>query len=323
MLSAEERFALNFKNETLKSVSARLRDNHSTPKDLIAYVLKRKAELRDYYRDENSFYVCRISAGNPFLGSAPGELEVIPGVRPVVDLGEIAGSGFDEVKAFIGQVETSSKWYDLFLATSPSRTADKSNVLLVGPMGCGKSEVLRAVGGDKKSIGIFASGSDFLTCWKGEAEKNPKRLFEAAHKLQRESKKHVHILIDEIDTILNGDRGHESFGNTNLTTEFQNLMDGVVHYPNLSIWGATNNPERIPMPMIRRFSKVVIVGELDQEQRSDLLKRFTSFMPTNGITPEAWGALASRIEGATGDVVRKIVDHVWRTKMTSFVQGNP
>jgi hypothetical protein len=317
----EERFALKFQNETLKEITHLLSDREPVD-NLIQYILRRKAELRDYYMDENSFYVCKVGAGNPFSGEAPGSLSVVPGTRPVVNLDEIIGSGFAEVKGFFSQVEMSSKWHDLFMATSPSRTADKSNVLLIGPMGCGKSEILRAVGGDKKSIGVFAQGSDFLTCWKGEAEKNPKRLFEECLRLQRESHKHVHILIDEIDTILNKDTGRESFGATNLVTEFQILMDGVVHYPHLSVWGATNNPERIPMPMLRRFSKVLIVGELAVEDRVKLLKHFIDFMPTEGFKGADWMECAEMLNGAVGDIVRKMCDHVWREKMTAFVESN-
>ena len=322
LLSSEERFELNFRNETLDGVTRALMNKGMTTESLISYILHRKQDLRDYYQDENSFYVCKIGNGNPFTGSAPGELTVIPGSRPVVHLDEILGSGFEEVKGFIGQVEESSKWFDLFLATSPSRSADKSNVLLIGPMGCGKSEILRAVGGDKKSVGIFATGSDFLTCWKGEAEKNPKRLFEAALQISKEAKKHTHILIDEIDTILNKNEGRDSFGSTNLVTEFQNLMDGVVRYPDLSVWGATNNPEKIPMPCLRRFAKVLIVGELSQEDRVKLLKHFSNFMPVGDISETAWSSLAMRLDGATGDIHRKIVDHIWREKMTWFVRNH-
>ena len=322
LLTAEERFNTKFQNETLARVTNMLGDSYSSAPDLIQYILERKAELRAYFQDENSFYVCKIGAGNAFSGSAPGALEVVPGQRPNASLDEIVGSGFAEVKEFFKTIEQASQWNDIFLATSPSRTTDKSNVLLVGPQGCGKSEILRAVGGDKGSIGVFAQGSDFLTCWAGEAQKNPKRLFEAGLKLQKESRKHVHFLIDEIDAVLNQDRNTGS-NSMNLTLEFQILMDGVVHYPHLSVWGATNSPERIPMPMIRRFSKVLIVGELSQPQRIHLLKQFTSFLPIDGVSDGDWDSVAKKLDGATGDVLRKVVDHIWRSKMTGFVNSHP
>jgi hypothetical protein len=324
LLTAEERFEIEFRNETIARVAQRLHNADYSTQDLIEHILQRKHELHVYYQDVNSFYVCKIGNGNPFTGEAPGALTVIPGVKPVVDINDVVGAGFDQVKTFIDQVRKSNKWHNLFLATSPSKSADKANALLIGPMGCGKSEVLRAVGGDKKSIGIYAQPSDFLTCWKGEAEKNPKRLFEEALRIQKESKKQVFILIDEIDTILNDDHARGGFGSTNLTTEFQQLMDGILQYPHIAVWAATNHPERIPMPMIRRFSKVAIVGELDQADRIKLLKHFVGFLPiAEDFSAKAWEEAARKLDGAVGDTVRKIADHVWREKMTWLVDHHP
>lgn len=323
VLSADERFSIKFRNETLAEIVRLMTDNQTSATDLIKYILQRKSALKDYFQDENSFYVCRMGNGNPFTGEAPGGLIIVPGEKPNAILDEIVGSGFDEVKEFIKNIDDAAKHHDLFLATSPSNTTDKSNVLLIGPPGCGKTQILRAVSSDKKSIGIFAQGSDFLTCWKGEAEKNPKRLFEGGLRLQKESKKHVHFLIDEIDSVL---RKQEfiQHGETNLSLEFQILMDGVVHYPNLSVWGTTNNPERIPDAMIRRFSSVVICGELDQKHRIHLLKQFIEgYLPTIGFTNDDWERAGLRLEGATGDVVRKVADHLWREKMSRFVNRFP
>lgn len=324
LLTPEERHDLSFRNETLSRISKMLGDTGCSTNDIIRYILDRKSELREYQLEENSFFVCKIGAGNPFLGDAPGQLSVVPGIKPSVNLDEVLGSGFGEVRDFIKHTLDGAKWFDLFLATSPSKKADKSNVLLVGPMGCGKTQVLRAVASDRRSIGIFAQSSDFLTCWKGESEKNPKRLFEEGLKLQRESRKQVFFLIDEIDTILNGDRGQMAFGGTNLATEFQVLMDGITSYPSLALWGATNNPERIPMPLIRRFSKVVIVGELTQEDRVALLKQFCGYLPiSSDFTDSAWEDAAKRLDGAVGDIVRKVVDGIWREKMSKFVSNHP
>lgn len=265
---------------------------------------------------DTHFYTCQTAAGDPEAGRTPGAIEVVPAERPNVSLEKVAGSGFNEVRQFLRQMESAEKWRDLFLATSPSR-GDKTNVLLVGPQGCGKTEVLRAVASNSSYAAIFARGADFLTCWAGEASKNPGRLFEAAKGIHTRTGKRVFILIDEIDQILHSDT---MMGDKSLAREFQVLMDGILDYPMISVWGATNFPGRIPQPMMRRFTMVLIVGELDQRDRVQLLQQFCGNMSVAGFTDDDWERLARRLDGATGDVIRKMIEPVSRAKMQAFVE---
>lgn len=317
--SKTERFALEHRNKSVQLVAELLGDGLGM-NDVVSEILRLKVEERNFFILENSFYVCRIGTGNMFTGEAPGALEVIPGEKPNANLDHIWGGGFPEIKDFIAGMDDAKKWQPLFLSTSPSKSTDKNNVLLVGPQGCGKTEVMRALGAANDSIAIFAVGSSFLTCWLGEAQKNPARLFDEAVKLHKASGRPVHILIDEIDTVLNND---QSAGSTriNLSTEFQNLMDGVVAYPGISIWGATNFPQRIPTPMLRRFAKVMVVGELSEDDTKTILRHYLeNYLPCGeGFSDEQYQKWAKTFEGATGDLLRKMVDEVWLKLMRGYI----
>jgi SpoVK/Ycf46/Vps4 family AAA+-type ATPase len=111
-------------------------------------------------------------------------------------------------------------------------------------------------------------------------------------------------------------------GGFNLVTEFLQLLDGIVEYPLISLWGATNHPHKMSARVMRRFQKVALVGELSQDNIVHLLKHFLSHLPTN-ITYGEYVTLAQELRGCVGDVIRKISDSIWREKMTGFVSRYP
>jgi hypothetical protein len=135
LLSSEERHQIEYKNQTIESIVSMLTDKEKSPDEIVAYILGRKEQLRRYNLEQNSFYVCKIDSGNAFLGESPGALTVIPGVRPTTNLEDVIGTGFDEARTFIDQIDSSNVWSDLYLATSPSKKTNRSAARCGQPTG--------------------------------------------------------------------------------------------------------------------------------------------------------------------------------------------
>ena len=65
---------------------------------------------------------------------------------------------------------------------------------------------------------------------------------------------------------------------------------------------------------------MIIVGELSQKDRITLLKQFLAYLPCSPeLTDEVIDGAAQALKGAVGDIMRKVVDGVWREKMSYFV----
>jgi hypothetical protein len=66
------------------------------------------------------------------------------------------------------------------------------------------------------------------------------------------------------------------------------------------------------------------VGELSQDDRIKLLKQFLAYLPcSEAMSDTVFTEAATRLDGAVGDIMRKVVDHVWREKMSHFVNAHP
>jgi SpoVK/Ycf46/Vps4 family AAA+-type ATPase len=294
-----------------------------------AIILREKAQ--DVLETASSRALKRDTRGdNEFYTGVSGQMGEFSFERaptPQVKIRDVVGRSFDGMKTHLTDLATYSRFIHLYTATAP-RGKIKSNMIAIGPYGCGKTEIARAIAADPRFIGAEVSVTDALTAYFGEFEKNVDRVWEAAATLRRDSgdNKLVFMLMDEFDAWFNKSNGHwvdQTY--TRVQKALQMKLDGVTDYPGIVTVGFTNEPARIPLALLRRFKYVDIVGELEPDERVQLLKQFlTRGLPlSTGFRAQHYEAWGQRLEGATGDIIGKVVDDIHYDFMREFIGEHP
>ena len=145
-------------------------------------------------------------------------------------------------------------------------------VLLVGPAGCGKTLLARAVAGESNVPFFSVAGSSFVEMFVGVGSGRVRSLFTAAKKQQP-----CLVFIDELDSIgktrgpaITG--GHEEREQTlnQLLTE----MDGFEKNDKIIVLAATNRPDVLDPALLRpgRFDRKVVINLPDIKEREEILQ---------------------------------------------------
>ncbi len=153
-------------------------------------------------------------------------------------------------------------------------------VLLVGPPGCGKTLIARAVAGEANVPFFSISGSDFVEMFVGVGASRVRDLFDQGRKAGIVSGKGAIIFIDEIDAV--GRLRFSGIGGGNDERE-QTLnqllveMDGFDSQQGLILIAATNRPDTLDPALLRpgRFDRTIIVNLPDIKGREEILKVHT------------------------------------------------
>jgi SpoVK/Ycf46/Vps4 family AAA+-type ATPase len=262
--------------------------------------------LQRNIQDENEFYVGKTGQ----VGALSAEREA----APKIEYKDVIGDSFVKAKDHIEEVVKVASHPHIMRLSAP-RGDVKSNVLLIGPYGCGKTEMAKAIGGDKRIIGFNVSTADLLTAYMHESVKNIKRMYDTAKDLRRSSRytKPVGILMDEFDRLFNyGEGVHQAYDGPRMTGIFQEMMDGVVGYEGVFLVAMTNVPKTVPEAILRRFKYVDVVGQLTQEERVKLFKMFlTRGLPVDSsVTEDDYMKWAEMLDHAPGDVIGKVTDEI-------------
>jgi cell division protease FtsH len=153
-------------------------------------------------------------------------------------------------------------------------------VLLIGPPGCGKTLLAKAVAGEANVLFFSISGSDFVEMFVGVGASRVRDLFEQGRKAAKSAGRGCIIFIDEIDAVgrlrfagIGG--GHDEREQTLNALLVE--MDGFDTQEGIIVIAATNRPDTLDPALLRpgRFDRHIVVNLPDIVGREEILKVHT------------------------------------------------
>ncbi|MFH1577538.1 MAG: AAA family ATPase [Candidatus Omnitrophota bacterium] len=154
-------------------------------------------------------------------------------------------------------------------------------ILMIGPPGCGKTHLAKAIATEANLPFISMSGSEFVEMFVGVGSSRVRKLFKQARQFAY-SEGGCIVFIDELDAVgarRSTDRGFG--GQTESNTTLNQLlveMDGLKEKDyNIVVMGATNAPESFLDPALLRpgrFDRKIFVDTPNLEEREKLLSYY-------------------------------------------------
>jgi transitional endoplasmic reticulum ATPase len=176
-------------------------------------------------------------------------------------------------------------------------------ILLIGPPGCGKTLLAKAVATESEANFIAIRGPEIFSKWVGESEKGIRKIFHKARQVAPSI-----VFFDELDSLApsrglwQGSHVYESVLNQLLAE-----MDGMETLRNVVVLGATNRPELIDKALLRpgRFDRIILVPPPDKPARLEILRVHTRSMPLDKNVD--LNQLAERAKGFSGADLENLV----------------
>ncbi|VVB58045.1 VCP-like ATPase [Candidatus Anstonella stagnisolia] len=172
-----------------------------------------------------------------------------------------------------------------------------NGILLFGPPGTGKTLLMRALSKELKIPFYYVKGSNLLSEWYGQSERNVSDIFKKARKQAP-----CVLFFDEIDSI---GKKRDSYSNDDvgprILSVFLEELDGFKSQKNVIVIGATNVPQQLDPALMRpgRFDKIIYMHLPDAPARAQIFQVHMSPVPhEEGIDFEKLGKMTERYSGA-------------------------
>ncbi|NIS07470.1 MAG: CDC48 family AAA ATPase [Candidatus Dadabacteria bacterium] len=194
-------------------------------------------------------------------------------VDPICVTFEDVGGLGEQIKRVREIVELPLRYPQLFekLGIDPPR-----GLLLVGPPGCGKTLLAKAVAQETNTNFQVINGPEIIHKFYGESEARLRDIFEVATRNQPSI-----IFIDEIDAIARKRDKVTGDVEKRVVSQLLALMDGLKDRGQIIVLAATNLPNLLDPALRRpgRFDREVALEVPDRNGRHDILQIHTRGMP--------------------------------------------
>lgn len=175
--------------------------------------------------------------------------------------------GLTDIRVAINEmIELPSKFPNIF-AQAPLRL--RSNVLLYGPPGCGKTHIVGAAAAACSLRFISVKGPELLNKYIGASEQAVRDIFSKAAAAAP-----CLLFFDEFDSIA-PKRGHDNTGVTDrVVNQFLTELDGVEVLTGVFVFAATSRPDLLDAALLRpgRLDRLLFCDFPSRRERLDILK---------------------------------------------------
>lgn len=188
-------------------------------------------------------------------------------------------------------------------------------ILLVGPPGCGKTLMAKAVAREASANFISVKGPELVSKWVGESEKGVREVFKKA----RQAAPCV-VFLDEIDVIAprRGSGGSERVSERMLG-QILTELDGIEELRGVTVLAATNRLDVIDPALTRpgRFDVIVEIGPPEVADRRAILSVHTQKAVLDRDVDLDW--LASETQGFVGADLAELCREATMAAIRDFV----